>query len=280
MDLQITITQCELLSLSPEVRNQVRKATSNQCIIRTETPPAPVEQNLLDIFVHIEVTDNEDDHARREASCLATMPATYSAVVLSLMMKTRTPTLSNAEPLPRAIIIEDPYEVYLQTALEDCGSNCLTVAKESSALHTILSLINHNQYIKLVLDPSSQVIAMSEATCHALALIYGPRIRLHMQLENREVDETLGLACNMPILVGDITLYIQFHIVCNPAYNVFLGQPFNILVKSIVWNYSNEDQMITIHDPNSGRIVTVPTFPRGTHPQTAHPSLDFCNSRI
>ena len=29
MDSQITITQCELLSLSPEVRNQVREATSN-----------------------------------------------------------------------------------------------------------------------------------------------------------------------------------------------------------------------------------------------------------
>ena len=42
MDLQITITQCELLLLSPEVRNQVREATSNQCIIRTGTPPAPV----------------------------------------------------------------------------------------------------------------------------------------------------------------------------------------------------------------------------------------------
>ena len=87
-----------------------------------------------------------------------------------------------------------------------------------------------------------------------------------MQLANREVDETLGLAWNVPILVGDITLYVQFHIVRNLAYSVLLGQPFNILVESIVWNYSNEDQMITIHDPNSGRIAMIPTFPCGTHP--------------
>ena len=87
-----------------------------------------------------------------------------------------------------------------------------------------------------------------------------------MQSANREVDETLGLACNVLILVGDIMLYIQFHIVCNLAYDVLLGQPFDILVKSIVWNYSNEDQMITIHDPNSGIIAMVPTFPCGTHP--------------
>ena len=111
-------------------------------------------------------------------------------------MKTLTPALSNAEPLPRAIIIEDPYEVYLRTAPEDHGSDCLTVAKESSALRTILPLVNHNQYVESVLDPGSQVIAMSEAACHALALIYDPRIRLRMQSANREVDETLGLAQN------------------------------------------------------------------------------------
>ena len=107
---------------------------------------------------------------------------------------------------------------------------------------------------------------MSEAACHALALIYDPRIRLCMQSANREIDETLGLARNVPILIGDITLYVQFHIVRNPAYDVCLGRPFDILVKSIVWNYSNEDQTITIHDPNSGRIATVPTFPCDTHP--------------
>ena len=101
--------------------------------------------------MHIEVTDDEDDHARREASHLATMPAMYSTVVLSPMMKTLTPALSNAEPPPGAIIIEDPYEVYLRTALEDHGSDCLTIAKESSTLCTILPLINHNQYVVAVL---------------------------------------------------------------------------------------------------------------------------------
>ena len=143
-----------------------------------------------------------------------------------------------------------------------------------------MPLINHNQYVESVLDPGSQVIAMSEAACHALALIYNPCICLCMQSANCEVDETLGLARNVPILIGDIMLYVQFHIIRNPAYDVLLGRPFDILVKSIVWNYSNEDQTITIHDPNSRRIATVPTFPRGTHLRTAHPAPDFCDSRI
>ena len=98
-----------------------------------------------------------------------------------MMMKALTPTLSNAKPPLGALIIEDPYEVYLCITLEDRSPNCLTIAKESSMLCTILPLINHNQYIESVLNPSSQVITMSEAACHALALIYNPRIHLHMQ---------------------------------------------------------------------------------------------------
>ena len=76
---------------------------------------------------------------------------------------------------------------------------------------------------------------MSEVACHVLALIYDPRIHLHMQLANREVDETLGLTHNVPILVGDITLYIQFHIVCNPAYDVLLGRPFDNNPRPELW---------------------------------------------
>ena len=185
--------------------------------------------------MHIEVTDNEDDCAQCEVLHLATMPATYSTVVQSPTMKALTPTLSNAKPLPGAIIIEDPYEVYLRTASEDRSPDCLTITKESSTLHTILPLVNHNQYVESVLNPVSQVIAMSEAVCHVLALIYDPRIHLCMQLENHEVDETLGLTRNMPIFIGDITLYVQFHIVHNPTYDVILGRPFDILVESIIW---------------------------------------------
>ena len=64
---------------------------------------------------------------------------------------------------------------------------------------------------------------MLEAACHVLALIYNPCIHLRMQSANREVDETLGLACNVLIIIEDITLYVQFHIVHNLVYNVLLG---------------------------------------------------------
>ena len=58
-------------------------------------------------------------------------------------------------------------------------------------------------------------------------------------------------------------LYLQFHIVWNPAYNILLGRPFDILVESIIHNFKNESQMVTIYDLNTGKTATVPTFVYG-----------------
>ena len=83
-----------------------------------------------------------------------------------------------------------------------------------------------------------------------------------MQSANGEVDRSLGLVRNVPIQIGDITLYVQIHVICNPAYDILLGRPFDILTESVVRNFANEDQTITIRNPNSSRRATVPTMPR------------------
>ena len=93
---------------------------------------------------------------------------------------------------------------------------------------------------------------MAEDVGMDLALIYDPEIVLNMQSANGEIDKSLGLARNVPISIGDITLYIQIHIIRSPAYDILLGRPFDILTESVVRNFANEDQTITIFDPNSG----------------------------
>jgi hypothetical protein len=84
-----------------------------------------------------------------------------------------------------------------------------------------------------------------------------------MQSANGDVDQSLGLARNVPAKIGDITLYLQIHVIKSPAYDILLGRPFDVLTESTVKNFANENQTITISDPNTGRIVTIPTIPRG-----------------
>jgi hypothetical protein len=104
---------------------------------------------------------------------------------------------------------------------------------------------------------------MSEDIVHQLGIIYDPTIRLNLQSANGEIDQSLGLARNVPCNIGGIiTLYLQIHIIRDPAYDILLGRPFDVLTESIVKNFANSDQTITIRDPNSGRRATIPTLPR------------------
>src|SRR6202453_3713917 len=124
---------------------------------------------------------------------------------------------------------------------------------------------------------------MSEEVCHQLALPYNPDIKLNMQSANGSIDQSLGLACNVPCKLSPIMLHLQIHVIRNPAYNILLGQPFDVLTESTVQNFTNEDQTITITDPNSRRSATILTVPRG--PPHFHGQVScgnhtvFCKSR-
>ena len=104
---------------------------------------------------------------------------------------------------------------------------------------------------------------MSEEVCHQLALPYDPDIKLNMQSANGSIDQSLGLAHNVPCKLGPITLYLQIHVIRNPTYDILLGRPFDVLTESTVQNFANEDQTITITDPNSRCSATILTVPRG-----------------
>jgi hypothetical protein len=162
-----------------------------------------------------------------------------------------------------AYVIPDPYETYLNALEPGQLPATITVAKESHALRAIHLLVKNTEYVESIVDPGSQIIAMSEAVCMSLAIAYDPLIRINMQSANGEIDQSLGLARNVPCRIGNITLYLQIHVIRSPAYDILLGRPFDVLTESIVKNYANEDQTITIRDPNSHKCATIPTVPRG-----------------
>lgn len=137
------------------------------------------------------------------------------------------------------------------------------VAKESHALRSISAIIGGCEIVECILDPGCQIIAMSEPICHALGLAYDPTVRIPMQSANKQIDHTLGIVRNVSVQAGDIVVYVQAHVVRNAAYDFLLGRPFDVLTHSVVTNFGNEEQTITIECPNSGNIATIPTYPRG-----------------
>jgi len=98
-----------------------------------------------------------------------------------------------------------------------------------------------------------------------------------MQSANGEVDCSLGLARNVPFHLNSLSFYLQVHIIQNPAYDVLLGRPFDVLLETTVMNFPNEDQTLTHHKLGTGRPLTVPMMHRGKHIILMKPK-DFQNS--
>ena len=144
------------------------------------------------------------------------------------------------------------------------GEPDMVVAAESNVLRAILPVIDGQDRVEAILDPGCQIVAMSKEVSNALALPYDPTVRLNMVSANGGIDQSLGLAHNVPFLVGDIVLYLQVHVLRAPAYDILLGRPFDVLTQSVVRNFSDENQTVTILDPNTGRKATVPTIQRGS----------------
>ena len=143
----------------------------------------------------------------------------------------------------------------------------------------VFPLVDNQQLVEAIINLGSQIITMSKDVCMDLMLIYDPSIVLNMQSTNGEIDKSLRLACNVPMRIGDITLYVQIHIIRSPAYDILLSRPFDILTENVVRNFVNEDQTITIFNPSSSSHATIPTSTRG-HPRCLIQRVSFLTSMI
>jgi len=187
----------------------------------------------------------------------------------------------NTDPLPFASDSEDHVSVlHLGPAAEGpcpctdeavkkymCSNpedrDVIRVGKESGALCAVWPVVANREEVECIIDPGSQIVAMSEAVSTRLGLSYNPLIILNMQSANGEVDHSLSLARNVPFRIDSLSFYLQVHIIRNPAYDVLLGRPFDVLLQTTVINFPNEDQSIMLHEPGTGRPLTMPTMLRG-----------------
>ena len=159
----ITLMQQELLSLAPELCTKVADTTVCRCItkIDDEMPGAK--------WCHTE----------------AHMPAAFVKAV--------------HKPPVDVTIIKDPYEAFLRLWLTTNSSDeDIKVAMESNSLHAILPTVMEQEQVEAILDPGCQIVAMSEEVCIMLGIAFDPNVHLNMISVNGGIDQSLGLAKNVP----------------------------------------------------------------------------------
>jgi hypothetical protein len=97
-----------------------------------------------------------------------------------------------------SITVPDVYETYINSLAPGERPIPPNVAQESHVLWSIMMVIDSREEVEGIIDPGSQIIAVSEAVCHDIGLAYDLSIKLNMQSANSEVDQSLGLSCNVP----------------------------------------------------------------------------------
>lgn len=247
----ITLSTEELYSISPEIRTKVREAITVKRNVPFPTAVMASIEEVEDEEAPVVHSQSQDDATPIDDD-LPFSPAHFDA-----------DDPYEAFEKADSFVLEDPRETYIRSLAPGEEPEPMIVAKESHALRSIYALIDNREQIECVVDPGSQVISMSEDVCHALGLSYDPSLQITLQSANSTVDHSLGLCRNVPFSVGDITVYLQVHVIRDTAYDILLGRPFDVLTASVVKNYNNEDQTITIRCPNTNRMSTVPTLPRG-----------------
>jgi hypothetical protein len=165
------------------------------------------------------------------------------------------------------IIIGDPVVQYLATLSPGDRAKPVVTAPESQALRAIYPMINKVGVTECLLDSGSQIISMAKHVAEQLEIKWNPEFTIEMESANRALETTLGLARNVPFGCGSITVYLQVHILPNPAYKVLMGRPFDIVTESLIKNEKDGNQTLILTDPNSGERCRMITYERGKVPE-------------
>jgi hypothetical protein len=282
-DTKVVLTVEELLNISPDFREKFRRESTPRRVSIKE-----MEKN---IGATVRLHKFEENPFRGEGRIEEVFESTETSKEMGFSKEERE--ISKDEQISlggnanseagdssqdmEGYVVPDHYEAYLRTLKPGQERMELTVAKESHSLRTLMLEVDQRLEVEAIIDPGCQIVAISEDICHRQGLIYDPTIQLNMQSANGEVDRSLGLARNVPCCIGPITLFLQMHVIREAAYDILLGRPFDVLTESVVRNYDDENQTITIRDPNSGKIVTIPTLPklRRRHPGYPGSSINF-----
>ncbi|KAK7440285.1 hypothetical protein VKT23_003921 [Stygiomarasmius scandens] len=262
MDSPVTLRVDELTKVSPTVLKVLNRRTKNRRI--------PVRA----LGTHMVVVKDEDNpldkHIMEEE--LQPHPCLY-VDTKDMASSGEFEVLQQEENgLPKGSVVQrDITEQFkADLPLED-RKKIIIVASRSEGLRVAFPKINNTDLdVEVVLDSGSQIVSVATEVASALGLSWDPDVIIHMQSANGQLQPTKGLARNVPFKFGELTVYLQLHVIDNPPYQVLLGRPFDSLTESTVQNYANGDQDVTITCPNTRYRCTIGTFTRGK-PRMVHP---------
>lgn len=141
------------------------------------------------------------------------------------------------------------------------------IAPENADLRTFWPMINRNGKKESLIDGGSQIASISLKAALELGIAYDPSFKITMESADKGRTSTLGLARNIPFDFEGIVYYLQLHVLEDPAYEVLLGRPFEVVSNLVITNLANGNAVGTLTDNTNGKKLTIPSYRRGQIPR-------------
>jgi hypothetical protein len=247
----ITLTLGDLLKAAPLLRNGIKD------LLTKRREPQDIKAAAL-------LESMTEDQVGYWANFLVGNQAEGLVEASDLPAATYTVNTVGEVGLPAgAVVVSDPVLQYLESLQPGENPLPIYVAHESQSLRVVHPVVNGLDTEECILDGGSQIVSMAKASAIRLNVSWDPGVQIHMQSANKQIEKSLGLAKNVPFKFGEITVYLQVHIIESPAYKVLLGRPFDAVTRSVYQNDETGGQLLTLRCPNTRKSVVMPTSERG-----------------
>ena len=226
---EVTVKLGDLYSLSRELREGERLKLTK---VRQPVQPKPIEaapepvERVQPVAVGIQLKEDALD--------IEELPKVGVYVT----------TVAEGNIPAGSVVAQDPYLQYLESLEDEERPKQVYVARESVHLRVTYPVINNRDSIESVLDSGSQIVSMALDQAKSLGLIWDPKVQIYMQSANGATEQSVGLARNVQFKWGTMTVYLQVHVINNPAYKVLLGRPFDVLTCSKIENSPDGGQVV------------------------------------
>ncbi len=117
-----------------------------------------------------------------------------------------------------------------------------------------------DEKVECVLDGGSEIIAMNKGLWQRLGIHLRPDHKITMESANSQTDSTTGLIEDLKFSIAGLEIYLKVHVVENAPFDILMGRPFFKLTACVTKDHLSGDQDLTLTCPNTGRVVTLPTF--------------------
>ena len=174
-----------------------------------------------------------------------------------------------ADPVLQFLEKLDPLEREYQVFSMEKEERLEKTAPDMAHLRVVPVVINGIGEEEVLLDSGSQIVSMTRKVAAANKVTWDPNLSIQMQSANGSLLRTCRLSRNVLFTLGGVTVLLQVHIMEDAPYTVLLGRPFNSITESQIMNDREGNQMVCITCPNTGTVVTVPTYKRGALPRKA-----------